>query len=100
MAFTFNVCDVVRANTPLPEMPTHSAVEALLGTRVEACGAGPGQVVAVHQNAFLATAWYAHAQHRPLVLTPDAVWLCIAQGFAAHIWTRRCAIALSAIRAE
>lgn len=62
-------------------------VEALLGTRVEACGAGPGQVVAVHQNAFLATAWYAHAQHRPLVLTPDAVWLCIAQGFAAHIWT-------------
>jgi hypothetical protein len=27
----------------------------------------------------------AFAQHRPLVLTPDAVWLCIAQSLATHI---------------
>ena len=27
----------------------------------------------------------AFSQHRPLVLTPDAVWLTLAQGFAQHI---------------
>jgi len=27
----------------------------------------------------------AFAEHRPLVLTPDAIWLCIAQGLATHI---------------
>ncbi|MEU4222037.1 DUF4419 domain-containing protein [Actinoplanes sp. NPDC026623] len=27
----------------------------------------------------------AFAEHRPLVLTPDAVWLTIAQGVAQHV---------------
>ena len=27
----------------------------------------------------------AFAQHRPLVLSPDAVWLTIAQGVAQHV---------------
>lgn len=29
--------------------------------------------------------WRAFAEHRPLVLGPDDVWLCLAQGFAAHM---------------
>ncbi len=33
-------------------------------------------VVAVHR---------AFARHRPLILSPDVVWLTLAQGFAAHI---------------
>lgn len=85
MAVTFEVCDVVRADAPLPEIPLRGAVEELLGTGIEACGAAVEKLIAVRQNAFLAAAWRAYAEHRPLVLTPDAVWLCIAQGFAAHI---------------
>jgi hypothetical protein len=27
----------------------------------------------------------AFAEHRPLVLTPDCVWLTIEQGFAHHV---------------
>ncbi len=27
----------------------------------------------------------AYAEHRPLVLSPDDVWLCISQGFAQHV---------------
>ena len=27
----------------------------------------------------------AFAEHRPLLLTPDAIWMAIAQGFAQHI---------------
>jgi hypothetical protein len=33
----------------------------------------------------LRTIYTAYALHYPLVLTPDAVWLCIAQGFAMHV---------------
>jgi hypothetical protein len=36
-------------------------------------------------NAFLRAAHLAYALHYPLSLSPDAVWLCIAQGFAAHV---------------
>lgn len=27
----------------------------------------------------------AYAEHRPLVISPDDVWLCISQGFAQHV---------------
>ncbi len=39
----------------------------------------------VQTNGFFETAHTAYAQHRPLVLSPDMVWLVIAQGFALHI---------------
>lgn len=85
MVSTFQLCDVARATAPLPEASAREAAVGLLGTPVEACGAGAENLVTVEQNAFLAAAWRAYADHRPLVLTPDAVWLCIAQGFAAHV---------------
>lgn len=36
-------------------------------------------------NAFLAAVHAAFSNHYPLVLTPDAIWICIAQGLAHHI---------------
>ena len=36
-------------------------------------------------NAFVAAVNTAYALHYPLVLTPDAIWMCIAQGLAQHI---------------
>lgn len=85
MACTIPLCDVRRATRPAPEEPLQVAVRELLGAAVEACGADVDRVVPVSQNAFLTAAWRAYAEHRPLVLSPDAVWLCIAQGFAAHV---------------
>ena len=38
---------------------------------------------AVHP--LLAATHLAFAEHRPLVLSPDAVWLTIAQGVAQHV---------------
>ena len=35
-------------------------------------------------ETLLAAVFLAYSQHRPLVLTPDAVWLTIAQGVAHH----------------
>ena len=36
-------------------------------------------------NAFLAAVHAAFSNHYPLILTPDVIWLCIAQGLAQHI---------------
>lgn len=36
-------------------------------------------------NAFIATIVMAYNLHYPLVLSPDEVWLTIAQGLATHI---------------
>ena len=36
-------------------------------------------------NSFVATVHQVFAEHRPLLITPDAFWMTIAQGFAQHI---------------
>lgn len=36
-------------------------------------------------NAMFSMLMKAYAEHRPLVLSPDDVWLCISQGFAQHV---------------
>jgi hypothetical protein len=36
-------------------------------------------------NPLISAAHRAIAQHRPLVLSPDIIWLTIAQGLAIHI---------------
>ncbi len=85
MTVTFEICDVVRASQPLFAGAVQRAVRGLLGTPVEACGADVDTLIDVQKNAFVSVAWRAYQGHHPLVLTPDAVWLCIAQGFALHV---------------
>ena len=41
--------------------------------------------IAKFDNRFLATVHAAYSEHYPLVLTPDVIWMCIAQGFAKHV---------------
>jgi hypothetical protein len=63
-----------------------AAIARLIERLPEACGAdaqvfvpGPpfhGLAAAIHM---------AYDQHLPLMLSPDAVWLCLAQGVARHI---------------
>jgi hypothetical protein len=62
------------------------SVEKLLGSRVEACD--NYHVDVVEQPGFhslIAAAHLAYQHHYPLVLSPDAVWLTIAQGLANHV---------------
>jgi hypothetical protein len=41
--------------------------------------------VEVEGNPFVGAVHVAFAEHRPLILSPDDVWLCIAQGFGLHV---------------
>lgn len=83
---TFGVDDVAPATEPLSECRAHEAVRRVLGSDVESFSDYHGTVVRdVGYQPLLAAVYTAFSQHRPLVLTPDAVWLTIAQGVAHHL---------------
>jgi hypothetical protein len=60
-------------------------IAGVLGRAPEA-SAAPGPLAAgIRHNGFLSAARAAFDAHYPLVLSPDAVWLAVAQGFARHV---------------
>lgn len=76
------------------------AIKAVSGTAVEASGGNADSIVGdmrpawqdqpaalrvTGMNGFLQAVHRAFADHYPLVLSPDDVWLAIAQGFALHV---------------
>lgn len=87
MSITFEVSDVEpphRDNLP-EELATRDAIVARIRSAVEASAANLGHLVAANVNGFVQAAHLAFDRHYELVLSPDDVWLCIAQGFAQHI---------------
>lgn len=81
---TFEVCDVSWHGHLLDALPYSDAVEERIG-EYEACSGRDGTLVPVKANALVEAVRMAYSGHRPLVLSPDIVWLCICQGFAAHV---------------
>jgi hypothetical protein len=108
---TFEVSDVERATSPLPEVPYKQTVEALLTVGnpswgdgwddedflddrpepapprpLEACARYHGHLVpGVPFHPFVAAIHRAFMDHRPLCLSPDVIWLLICQGVVNHI---------------
>jgi hypothetical protein len=84
---TFRVSAVERDASRLATVETRGAIAALVGgdLAIEACS--PGRFVAepTRWHPFVAAADAAFNRHLPLVLSPDAIWLCIAQGLAAAL---------------
>jgi hypothetical protein len=92
---TFAVSDVPVANQLLEPI----AVDLVLAQRLaepltrplalEACGSNRELVAARGFSApahpLIEAVHTAFAEHYPLVLSPDDVWLCLAQGFALHV---------------
>ena len=82
---TFAVDDVTPAKKPLPECRAHEAARKTIGG-FEAASDYHGTVVQdIWYHPLLAAVHTAFSQHRPLVLTPDSVWITIAQGVAHHM---------------
>lgn len=54
--------------------------------KIEACSTREGLFLkGVRQHPFIEAVHQAFAKHYPLVLSPSAIWLLIAQGLASHI---------------
>lgn len=102
----FEVAAVAPATTALPEVAYKDAVENLLqnppsnvspgwlprqptpkqSRPVEACSSYHGRLVAsIHFHPVVAAIHSAFHDHRPLILSPDILWLLIAQGLAHHV---------------
>jgi hypothetical protein len=81
---TFAVDDVVPASAPLPRVD--AALAARLGGPLTCHSEQAADVVVVDdRHGLLLAVERAFTDHRPLLLTPDAVWLTITQGFARHV---------------
>jgi len=79
MLSTFAVDDVEAVLTRLPSRSFRERFPGIIdcaSARFIETGEAHPLIAAVH---------LAFSEHRPLVLTPDAVWLTIAQGFAQHV---------------
>jgi len=101
MAITFPVSDVAASSKRQPVLDRAVAIPAMLGggerkqrrwwsppaRRIEAWSPGGAAplVCANDANALAQAAYDAFYRHHPLVLTPDAVWFSLAQGFAHHV---------------
>lgn len=82
----FKLHDVAPAETAPTTIRADRALTALMDGRPESCSDYHRQVlVDIHAQPLILGAYTAYAEHRPLILTPDAVWVTILQGFAHHI---------------
>lgn len=97
MSVTFKVSDVSRVE-PGKRAPGRievvDSVKDLAGVPVEACGSNQGNLIGFYNdhyngtqklNGFVRAIHHAFELHCPLVLSPDDVWVVIAQGFAYHV---------------
>ena len=90
---TFAVDTVTVATTPLPTLPFKEGIFRKLNAEqrpLESWLQGSENLVAQIAMArdlhpLLLTTHLAFAEHRPLVLSPDMIWLVLLQGLAMHI---------------
>ncbi len=85
---SFAVDTVPRAESAAPSFPLPEVFARLAGRPLVSCTDVDVRLLrqtGVHPLA--AAVYRSFVEHRPLVLTPDAIWLTIAQGFAQHVIT-------------
>ncbi|HEY1016851.1 MAG TPA: DUF4419 domain-containing protein [Herpetosiphonaceae bacterium] len=86
-AIEFEVDAVEPCSEPLPASPVRARLEALVGSRLVALSHDPAcaEIRETARHPLVSAVHLAFSQHRPLTLSPDAIWLTIAQGFANHV---------------
>jgi hypothetical protein len=83
---TFSVDPVEIGHKLLPTEKPKDSIERLLGSPIEACDNYHADVVKQPGfHSLIAAAHLAYQYHFPLVLSPDVIWLTIAQGLANHV---------------
>ena len=86
---TFRVDNVDRVTKSFVRTAIETAVFKRTKVRCEATFVSSRAVVDVSgydgSNRFLDTVHAAYESHCPVVFTPDAIWMCVSQGFAQHV---------------
>jgi hypothetical protein len=86
-AKTFSLTDVPVAENVLAELPYRQVLEDRIGASVEAYSASAthNKLVSSQLHPFVGAVYASFRDHRPLILSPDMVWLLVCQGFAEHV---------------
>lgn len=79
--------DVKLAKEPLSEVTYVKAIENRIGGKFEACefSLRKEPIVSTEIHPFVETLYIAYADHRPISISPDMIWLLICQGFSNHV---------------
>ncbi|KAB8145806.1 DUF4419 domain-containing protein [Chloroflexia bacterium SDU3-3] len=82
---TFPVANVLTNTQPLRVIDSAAAITNLLPYPIEQIGPLPPLAICGEEHPLIAAAVEAFTKRRPLLLSPDIIWFCIAQGFASHM---------------
>ena len=85
----FRVDPVTPCQERLPLINARTRFEETMGRSVEVFTCADSSDVVLTRggadHSLVSAVYLAFSEHRPLVLTPDAVWITLAQGLAQHI---------------
>ncbi len=99
---TFRVDDVEPCPEPCIPIKTRTRVKQDVGRPLLACSHDESSEFILAAGAathgLVNAVYVAFSQHRPLVLTPDVIWITLAQGFAHHITNHAEALRSSVVR--
>jgi len=86
MSRTFTVSDVTPTTRRLAALDREQALSSLVHGRVEQMWTSDARLVFCdNTHPLVQMAYHAFYEHRPIVLSPDAIWFCLAQGLAHHM---------------
>jgi len=86
MGRTFSVSKVEPAAQRCDPLNRAQALSSLVRSRVEQMWTSDARLVSCTDvHPLVQMARKAFYEHRPIVLSPDAIWFCLAQGFAQHV---------------
>jgi hypothetical protein len=79
--------NILLANNPIKQLPFKKVIEERIGIEVESYDFTKKSDSMIYTNLhpFIAALHYAFADHRPVIISPDMIWLLINQSFAIHI---------------
>ena len=84
-AVTFKVEDVEVAGKILPVTNGFDLGRKLAGGPYLDCSFKNKSLVDGDDNPFFSMVCLAYAEHRPIVLSPDIMWILICNGFSQHV---------------
>jgi len=89
MSITFNINEKALRSLgekPMDAISLQQAFKQRSKGEIEACGASHQQLIGgLDSHAFVGSIHLSYSRHYPLILSPDTVWLTIAQGFGNHV---------------
>jgi len=79
---TFSVSNVKKATTKLDEVYYKNALQTSINYEIESyqIELKNKKLIPTDANAFVCALHIAFAQHRPIIISPDMIWLLIVQG--------------------